>query len=821
MREIPKSDVGGGQQVVRNPRTGSLFCVGWINGTVLRSTDNGKSWIGTYSWFTSVTRKKAGLYALSNGTMVYIGQTTYNLHLAFTSTDDGLTWNRLVRDTAMVIDSFGYMPFFVPPDAVIISKDTVKGFATIDGGRTWKAYRTEKLDSSIGTYEQITVAPNVGAIRNKPTWLRMNFAADTGWTPCVVPYGCRKWVELSNGVIVGLMSYNCVWKDTRSSDTSWHTISSVRDNALDTSYALKTWEIIRANDSVAYVITSNGLILQFTSATRTLSLHHRVKFRSDQSLFTKVLSPRQGSTVFIRFLLSSNQASVHEEAWITIANATGVVREQRTKGWATFEERYMNQIIYPDGPVSFINDSLVFVVGDWPNRREYARTTDLGKSWGYVDNMSLKDFDPAYQSILSSTVLPSGERILQTDGDILLQESRDGFNAITQGATSWGADIVSMWFFRDIASPPVQRRMPQIIVDNGSTIVSRKYLLRIDPTTGSTIDTVLPRRALFMRRFTPEMVAAGADSLWISFNNMKEFVYVPAIGDVPPGQQRPTISDVSRAIDGTLYCALRGYSKRNAAGDEYVFAPGGMSISTNDGNTWSMSPGWPERFDHVTTVTTLRNGDVLACAQDVVFDSLKNNGSTTFLKGNEMQRAYMLRSTDRGQTWNVVFTDFAAGILYPTFDPAIVQLADGRVIATTFNGNILESSTNGRTWAPFEIAELGTAVVNTVDIESDYSLIFNTSQGVGRLIVPTTSVASEQPLSRIDARITPSGLLVVNATTDIDRISLQTIDGRSIMESTTTTSSSTINVSTVASGVYVVTASWQGSKVARALVVKP
>lgn len=814
----PKADIFSAQQVVRNPQTGSLFCLGWLNGTVLRSTDNGRTWVGNYAWLTSVTRKYARIFALSNGAMVYAGTTTYNLNLAFTSTDDGLSWSRLVRDTAMIVnDSVGYFTGFVPPDAVFITTSVSKSFATVDGGRTWKTYRTAKIDSTGFEYSQITVAPNTAAIRDKPTWLRMNFATDTGWTPSEIPYRCSKWTELSNGIVAGFMGKSFVWRDTRSADTSWHSTSSVRDNALDTTYSLKLWRLIRGNDSTAYVVCSDGLILRFSSATRTLSMHYRLLLKEGESIHLNGLPPRQDSTLFIRFSIFSNPPKVLDEVWITIANSTGAIREQRTKGWSTYVESGGDI----DGPLSFINDSLVVTVGDWPNRREYARTTDLGRTWYYVDDMTIEGSEPVYQSILSSSVLATGNRILQTDGDILLQSGNDGYAALTQHATSWGVDLVSMWSLRSTASVPVQRRMPQIIVDNGSTIVSKKYLLRIDPTTGSTIDTVLPRRALFMHRFTPEMVAAGADSLWISFNNMKEFVYVPAIPDVPPGLQRPTISDVSRATDGTLYCALRGYHKRDTTGEESVFAPGGMSISTNDGNTWTMSAGWPERFLHGTTVTALSNGDVLACAQDVVFDSLKNNNPVTFLKGNEMLRAVILRSTDKGQTWNVVFTDFAAGILYPTFDPAIVQLKDGRVIATTFNGNVLQSRTNGRTWTPYDIPELGRATVNTVDVESEHSLIFNTTEGVGRFIIPATSVSDEQPTPRIEARITPSGMLVVNATSDIDRVSLSTIDGRSVFESATSTSSCTINISSVPSGVYVATASWQGSKVARALVMNP
>lgn len=53
-----QSDLQNGQQVVRNPRTGTLFCAGWLNGTVMRSTDDGRTWRGTYTWLTRVTRKK-------------------------------------------------------------------------------------------------------------------------------------------------------------------------------------------------------------------------------------------------------------------------------------------------------------------------------------------------------------------------------------------------------------------------------------------------------------------------------------------------------------------------------------------------------------------------------------------------------------------------------------------------------------------------------------------------------------------------------------------------------------------------------------------
>jgi photosystem II stability/assembly factor-like uncharacterized protein len=826
VQTAPLADIRGGQQIVRNPTTGSLFCVGWLNGTVMRSTDNGRTWRGTYTWLTSVTRKNAWLIALPNGTIVYMGMTTYNVRIASTSTDDGLTWGRLVRDPAMVFnDTAGSFVNFVPPNTLYIQGNTEaeRCFVSLDGGQTWKTTVKRPADASIPLHEEISPAPNTSAVRRKPTWIRMNFASDTAWSASAVPYACRNWVELSNGIVFGIMNYACVWRDTRSADTTWNEVRSVRDNVRDTSYDVKPYDLLRANDSVAYLTDSKGFIYKFSSTSRTLTLHHRIQHSDDEEFYAKALPPRQDSTMFVRYksVLNKDGSRTESEVWLTIANTSGVVREHRTTGWRTSAESLPTSISHPEGPLSFINDSLVFCIGEWPNRRDYARTTNLGATWMYIDDMTILDLDTVYQSILSSSVLPSGQRVMQTDGDILLKRTPEGLQSITQYTTSWGYDIQRMTLFVGKASVPVQKRMPQIVVDNGSTIVSRDYLLRIDPSTGATIDTVLPRRALFMHRFNSEMLAAGADSLWISFDNMKEWVYVPAVPDAAPGLQRPTISDVSRAGDGTLYCALRGYYRRNTQGEESVYAAGGVSISTDDGNTWSMSTGWPERLDHVTTIATLRNGDILACAQDVVFDSLKNVGETTRFKGNEMLYAAILRSTDRGQTWNIVYTDYAAGIVYPTFDLALVELPDGRVIATTFNGNVLESRTNGRTWNTYDIPELGTALVNTMNIESDHSLIFNTTTGVGRFIIPATSVAEDRTPSAVTARITPSGTLLVNACTDIDHVTLSTVDGRVMLEATTATSSRTTDVSSLPTGVYIVTVTWQGGVVARTLVMRP
>jgi hypothetical protein len=308
------------------------------------------------------------------------------------------------------------------------------------------------------------------------------------------------------------------------------------------------------------------------------------------------------------------------------------------------------------------------------------------------------------------------------------------------------------------------------------------------------LDTLLPRRASFMRRLSPTMLAAGRDSLWFSFNNGKEWVYIEGGMRIIPESLRAAVSDVVRLEDGTLLCSYRGLDWVDTADQRGVLAQGGMTRSTDLGNTWTWVDGWPDEQPHVGSMTVLPSGTIIAAAAHIEIDSaLKREFADR--RYTRVTRAGLWRSVDGGLNWGPVYTDFYRGGPFPDIERVIVSMPNGSVVATTLSGVIIISKDDGITWNILDLPQLGDALVYGMSLDKDGTLLLSTSIGTARLLIPgVTSVARTDTLSGAPIFERSGGSLLISNVGESAVFDVYDVLGRNVLSTVIGQGSTTLSL---------------------------
>ncbi len=190
------------------------------------------------------------------------------------------------------------------------------------------------------------------------------------------------------------------------------------------------------------------------------------------------------------------------------------------------------------------------------------------------------------------------------------------------------------------------------------------------------------------------------------------------------GAMKPTLLN-----DGSLICLGYSFYRDDP---EVLTNPqtGGLppgdnlvSFSRDDGKTWTiparMKLSRPELLEISGPCIQSRNGNLLALGTPMVqWDGTRPSGAVGLL----------LRSTDRGQTWN----DQTIYLQHPSFTPLearLCQMADGRIVAlawaldeksgNSLNNHIAISHDDGQTWSkPIDIG-IAAQASNLIPLEGD------------------------------------------------------------------------------------------------------
>lgn len=777
---LPRMPIGwqvGTSRVVEDVVRQRLFTLGWKRGTTLMSEDGGRTWSGEYSIYTDVVGKNANLIVLADGTYLYHGQTPFNQRVAVVSSDGGETWRKLTEDPRVLKEGIhnGIVEFIEPHYITAFDSSANSGgtskLLSPDLGVTWRPFPKQPLDPGVVSYVWHQAAPYIIYWSGRTHWYRCDVRTDTAWTETSIPAELEHAVEVGSSV-VGSLNGRLAYME--------HYDSSVTTTELNVITA------VDVADSTAFVFDGSGCTYEIQPRTGALRRLSCVQTSSAGQQLGLDLASRYGDRLLA--------------VWKDTADVWIMVEFDLEAGTSTINRaRYRRSpVLYNNtSPLTYLGEKGLFMITDQPPKfREVVRTLDLGSTWILSDSIDVKDLEPAFLPMSSAVQTETGPLLLQSGFDHLLRKEDGQWKERMQYVTTGHERVVE--------------RKPTLFADEGDVLVPGEMLLKLDQGSCEFVDTVLPRRAMFMRRLTDGMLAAGNDSLWLSFTNKREWIYVTAgLTEVQP-TQRGKVSDVARLSNDDLLCAIRGVDLVDSTGVRTIVKRGGITKSTDDGDTWKWTDSLPEGMTHVTTLLTLRSGTVLAHSARVVNDPVSPI----------VESAALLRSDNNGTQWNIVARDFRSNIPYPDMEPNIVEVANGAIVATMYSGNVVVSFDDGKSWDVVDVPELGTTQVNNITLRGDGTLLVSTNLGVGILRIPNvTSVDEHRPTSTTN-QIAVDGVLHYQWKGAPATLTIRDLNGSTYAVYAANPGDNRFDVTDLAPGVYSITCIAEQSN-ERSLFMKP
>lgn len=729
--------------LVQDRRNDVLYSIGWQLGQILKSTDKGQTWQTRFTLFTDITPIDPVMMAFDDGTLFYQGQTTYNVWATFVSRDGGSTWAWLSQNPKVMRPDgdVNRLVDIVPPSAILLGRvdrdDSV--WVSSDAGRTWRDMAMPDLGGVEPLRRQSAhVAPGVLAWRSATTWLRFDMLNDSTFRPATVPVAVDHWVEARDGAVVARAGRTLMVR--RSADEAFVAVDSVA-GSTGVFRPLHADSLIRYSDSLILVIDRSGLVVRID-----------VPRRSTQVLIDVTDAVAEGRPMDVVEGHRTILATVEAAAGNSLRGMTyRLVDIERTTVTTSAGTALPSTYFRRPGSLSLVDDSILVAIGDFPASRVIVRSTDLGRTWH--ESAFLHGWDDrhttVYLPVMTAGRYDDSTMVLVTTDHTVMTQGPEGAPHVRRFAAS---DAVA-WYPpapADQASNTRWRR-PVPVIDSMGLIAFTPFVTRIDPMTGETIDTLLPRTSSLFRRLDGTTVAAGRDSLWLTYNNGDEWYYLHAGLPSGAGRHRPGVGDVALASDGSLVVGLRGYGS-NLAGEGYQpYVSGGVYRSTDRGASFS-AVVWPDSLPFVHRILRCSTGTLLACADGVALrtieDSLRPNDDLT---AYVVERSCIVRSTDDGRTWTIVASD-GAGHAQNNIDRTIVDL--GTVImALTSRGYVAVSTDDGRTWFTPQILGLDQDPIHDIVVDRDGSLLLATGRGLARLQWETTSAAGHsggRPVKDVD-----------------------------------------------------------------------
>lgn len=706
-------------------------------GTILYSSDSGRSWSGDYNIFTDVVKKEPFLNVFPDGTYHYGGLTPWNARVSLISEDGGASFRRLTTDPRMRrSDGYSVASLIIPPN-VIVAYDTlgINTYATTDYGVSWKSFPKAPSASSILNY--VFPEPYVALSQGEQFWYRIDTRTDTTWSTTTIPRQIRS-LSMIGDLIVGSRFGDLAIRTHP--DSAFRLISSWPDPGTDTNALINIKQTYIVNDSMIYAFDDRGFVFSISGSDGAVNLIHRQRFLTpyyQQVNLSKVMKYDDQVLALYNDNLGYWYNGKRSRVFVHLNTTTGQISEVITKPRRTF------LTVGQDGAETFLGDLGFFMMSEDSELREVVRSTDHGATWRHTERVTIPLLDPTYLQMRHAVRLPNDSLVLQTVYDHVIVRDQNGWLEPRQYATD-----AHDWtrYLGGYTHETAQFRRPTLTYDDGELYTFDPYIARLDPATMYELDTLLPRRASFLRRLTPDLLAAGRDSLWLSFNNGKEWVYVEGGMQIIPDSLRAAVSDVVRLDDGTLLCSYRGLDWVDTADTRGILAYGGITRSTDLGNTWTWVDGWPDDQPHVGTMSVLPSGTILAAGAHIEIDSaLKREFADR--QYTRVTRAGLWRSVDGGLNWGQVYTDFYRGGPFPDIERVMISMPNGAVVATTLSGLIIVSTDDGISWNILDLPQLGDALVYGMSLDKDGTLLLSTSIGTARLVVPgVTSVAQERPV---------------------------------------------------------------------------
>lgn len=786
----------GDAQVAEDSTRNRLMTVGWRLGTVYRSEDNGASWQGQYALGTDVVGKYGTIYVAPDGRYIWHGMTPWNQRVALVSSDGGDTWRSYTKDTLVYKDgSHRGLQWIIPPYNIRAYENISTGALVMssDLGNTWRRVQYPPADSiPLSEPREMIAAPNMIYRTGNPFMYRFDASKDTVWTQTRVD-GRGRFVKEAGGGIVAVVS-GALFVYQSWSDSSCRIVRTWTDDVTGDTMKLSIGGVQRLNDSTVYAYDDCGWIFEI----RPSNGHIRC-IRPFGRAFPLVAGVGNGRASFVWSGIygsaSMSIVDVRGLGWCVAEMKNGVVTRIDTVA-----ARTPDVIVNGVFPLTYLGDRGVFMfLVSTGNFREVVRSTDLGASWIHTSNVEGDELEPTFIGVRSTVRASDGTLLMHTTRDHCVIPDERGSIERSFRLT----DLLSVLFQTDRTL--LFDRASTLYRDGDRVLLTGRTLSEYDYKRGSTTSIVLPRISRFVRRLSSSMLAAGADSLWMTFDNGREWTYVSQTLTSPVEQPRGQFSDATRTTSGVLLAAVRGVDYKDTNERRGVVRYGGIARSVDNGDTWQWVTNLPDSMRFVTRVQRVNDSIVLAIAGRMLIDSALLRSDNKFQ--TEVDASAILISTDDGATWSVASRDIRTGMPRGDHEPDICVLNNGVVVASLHSGFAFMSTTSGRTWSVIDLPELGLGSVHGFTTESSGDVIISTSVGAGYFRLPgVTSVEATQD-ARTEHQLhayVVDGLLHVDVPLSNSVLRVMGVDGRCVMERACDAGHTVVDLTTHAHGIYAV-----------------
>lgn len=466
---------------------------------------------------------------------------------------------------------------------------------------------------------------------------------------------------------------------------------------------------------------------------------------------------------------------------------------------------------------------------------ELMRTSDAGRTWSMVDNIVREErWGHAWVPIKRLYSRGNGNMSLLTDRNRLLVNSSDSetwniahpgpFNHVLRYVGYGDSNRVA--YGEDHSGRLRHRYGPSTVYfhDKDTMWLTGDVVQRF-ATTGEFIDTVLPRRSRFLKRISPLVIASAMDSLYFTFNEGKEWIYVGyTLPKSVSGKDTllSAVGDIVVADDGGIIVGLRGIRTVDTLLQVVDSIPGGLVRSIDNGVSWVRINSDIPHGLYVTALQKLPSGTLLCFAAEVSVDPTapggRYNAKDIFGRHFKLRDADIYRSTDHGQSWNKVF-QFPDSVHLPATDMRFMMFPDGRLMALHPSAGVAISANDGRTWSIGDPLNIGDPIVNDVVFTDDGYAHLATDEGYAKILIDNI-VGVHQPTSvsgALQTYVSRDGQLRISSELMPTSLTIYALDGRSVLQHQDIAGFSTVNVSAISSGIYIVVAGF-GSSVQTALV---
>ena len=805
-QSIPKFDV--------DPVRGRVFmCSGSYD--TYWTDDKGETWHPVFDTLMWYLDDNAMFRFMDDGAYLF----TASLYspknpMSILSEDGGDTWGwarKTLDGTPFTTQEMAYMVPVQPAYQVYShahnAVDSVNGYyVTKDRGRTYRhIYQSGYSVGNVRSPGDSLLAWYDMNDHSTKTWSILNADRDAVYTPTAVPIEVRlngstvrvqDWYRLKDGTdvavypLVGLGSITpknsqgavCVVWPGGSDTTCYRSYHDPLDGA---ERDLRSFAAFRCSDSLVLVIGVRGEVFAIRAGQREMVPVHIPAIRD--SVFQGISDMGMNGHMVLCALAVPRFESAARHRFLLIDTRTLTVTETVGDGPA-----YRFREFRPKALMPLDERRWLWAMPDAYG--EVMRTDDAGATWRPLSIPKRGVFyPPTYYGIRQLIPTPDGGVALRTSTGRWFTPDGSGSYKVALGSPNSHTSAITTEYGEGImlaTTPDLEYRArygdPFITPDpSGAMVTCGDAVLRWSQD-GTFRDTLLPRAASVVRFLDNGVWAAGKDSLWFSFNQGKEWLYVnhtfPFVTDTLRDRidtVRAGIGDVVAADDGSILVGLRGV--RRLDGSTPVDSiPGGVLWTTDLGATWTpVTEGIPTNA-YVMSLHRLKTGTLLCVAAELLGTGadIYEPRAVPFV----ISRTVVYRSTDHGRSWMTVHNFGSSGAI-PSSDPR-VAVGETTTFALHPYYGLYGTWNDGRTWGLVDVTNMGQQVINDAWQSPDGWTHIATDSGYARIRTDRLTSVREAVSGSADVatvRVRPeAGTYTIDAMAEPVTFTIHDVQGREV-----------------------------------------